>query len=137
MIYKQIIRFLIGGAFVFCVSISLLYFFVDILGLWYLWGTTLSFLLSLGVSFTVQKYWTFRDTSTNRLKGQMGVYATLQVINLAANDGLMYVGVDIFHISYLGAQVITAGLVAIWSFFAFRYLFQSRDPSEATPIPSL
>ncbi|MBP6885648.1 MAG: GtrA family protein [Candidatus Pacebacteria bacterium] len=125
MLNYQIIRFLIGGAFVFCVSIGLLYFFVDILGIWYLWGTTLSFLISLGISFAVQKYWTFRDASTERLKGQMGVYATLQVINLAANDGLMYIGVEFAHMPYLLVQVFTAGSIAIWSYFAFRYLFKS------------
>jgi len=44
MLRYQIIRFLIGGAFVFSVSIGLLYFFVDVLGIWYIWGTTLSFI---------------------------------------------------------------------------------------------
>lgn len=120
-----------GGAFVFCISIGLLYVFVDILHIWYLWATTLSFIISLGISFTVQKYWTFRDTTTDRLKGQMGTYAFLQTMNLAANDGLMYAFVDKVEIPYLVAQALTAIIVAGWSFFAFRYLFRTKPVEES------
>lgn len=123
MIHKQIMRYLIGGVSVFLFSIGLLYIFVDILGVWYLWATTMAFILSLGMSFTVQKYWTFRDHSTDGLTGQMGAYAFLQVFNLAANGSLMFIAVGKIGIPHLVAQVGTTATIAIWSFLAYRYLF--------------
>lgn len=119
----HLFRYLIGGTFVFLVSIGLLYLFVDVLHIWYLWGTTATFFLALGISFSVQKYWTFRDHSADSLKGQMGAYAALQVANLGANDALMFVIVDKIHINHLFAQVCTTVIIAAWSFFAYRYLF--------------
>jgi len=55
----------------------------------------------------------------------MGIYATIQVINLGVNDSLMYFGVDMLHIPHLLAQTGTALVIAVWSFFIFRYLFRS------------
>ena len=136
MIYKQLLRYLIGGSFVFAVIIGLLYLFVDVLGMWYLWGTTFMFVISLGISFSVQKYWTFRDHSTDRLKGQMGIYTILQITNLAANDGLMYVAVDGFGLPHLLAQFFTAGIIAAWSFWAFRHLFKNRSLASVQFVES-
>ena len=131
---QHIFRYLIGGTFVFLVSIGLLYLFVDVLHVWYLWGTTATFVLSVGISFTVQKYWTFRDHSTDALKGQMGIYVILQTLNLAANDALMYIAVDKININHLVAQVCTTAIIAAWSFFAYRYLFRRRDSGPGIPV---
>ncbi|MEK9208603.1 MAG: GtrA family protein [Patescibacteria group bacterium] len=120
---EHLIRYLLGGLFVFMVSIGLLYLFVDVLGVWYLWGTTAAFVLSMGISFSVQKYWTFRSHSTSGLPVQMGAYAVLQVVNLGANDLLMYIAVGKIGIPHLIAQVGTMGTIAVWSFLAYRYLF--------------
>lgn len=135
MIYKQLIRYLIGGTSVFLVSIGLLYIFVDVLGMWYLWATTAMFIISLGLSFLVQKYWTFRDHSTAGIKGQMGAYTILQVINLVANDGIMYVAVGRVDLPHLPAQVLTTAVVSAWSFWAYRYLFIGRSGQSSVPAP--
>ena len=120
-------RYLIGGTSVFSVSLGLLYLFVDVIGMWYLLATTATFCIALGLSFTVQKYWTFRDHSTDGLKGQMGIYVFLQIFNLGANDAIMYISVDRVGVPYLVAQICTTAIVAAWSFFAYRKLFHRNN----------
>ncbi len=137
MIHKQLIRYLIGGTSVFLISIALLYLFVDVLGIWYLWATTAMFIICLGISFTVQKYWTFRDHSRDSLKGQMGVYTALQLLNLAANGAFMYLAVDVVGLPHLVAQVCTTSLIAAWSFLAYRHLFRDRAQTQQTPSDQL
>lgn len=133
----QITRFLIGGFFVFLIGIGLLYVLVDILNIWYLWATSITFLISLGVSFVVQKYWTFRDRNSRGFTVQLGVYASIQLFNFGLNGSLMYVGVDKLHIPYLLSQFLTAALISVWSFFAYRYVFGRREgaPDVAALLP--
>lgn len=130
ILHESGVRYLLGGFFVFAVSIGLLYFFVDILGIWYLWATTATFCIALALSFTVQKYWTFQDHSLDRLSGKIGIYAILQLCNLAANDIFMYLSVGRLGISHLIAQVGSNAVIAMWSFFAYRKIFTTSLQRE-------
>ncbi len=118
--YKQVSKYLIAGSIGTFANLALLYFFTDLLGVWYLISACLSFILSFFVSFFLQKFWTFNDSGRQKMYGQMAVFLAVSTANLGLNAILMYVLVDGLKIWYMLAQVIASGLVALESYFAYK-----------------
>jgi putative flippase GtrA len=124
--YVRIGRFLLSGGIAFGTDLVLLYFFTDVLGIWYLSSAVAAFVLAFGVSFTLQKYWTFGDHSREGMHMQMGVYFLVAVANLALNTLLVYVFVEWASLHYLLAQMLASALIAIESFFVYqRFIFKN------------
>lgn len=130
--HEQIFRFLVAGGTAFAVNIIVLYIFTDMLGIYYLISTVWAFLISFGVSFLLQKFWTFHDGSRNTLHIQLPLYLGMQVMNLGLNAVLMYAFVEYFHLWYILSQVIIALALAFVSFFINkRYIFKTGAPSSS------
>ncbi|MFA6459165.1 MAG: GtrA family protein [Candidatus Paceibacterota bacterium] len=118
----KIARYVISGGTAAVTDLAFLYLFTDILHIWYLVSTVFAFIIAFCVSFTLQKYWTFRDHSSDGVGAQGALYFTVSVINLAVNTGLMYLLTDIFGSHYMISQIIAAGCIAIVSFFVYQKL---------------
>ena len=126
------IRYVMVGLLGIGIQTSTLYLWVDVIGLrtWYLAGLVVGFCLSLLVSFTLQKYWTFGDNVHERAPRQFVWYTGIALASLAANALLLvfskgvieYLGFDFFHLWYLGAQVCITGAVAFLSFVVNRLI---------------
>lgn len=126
--YAQFFRFCIAGGFAFSVNLAVLYALTDMLHIYYLLSTVGAFLTSLAVSFTLQKFWTFRDHSRDHLHIQLPLYIGMQVANVFLNAGLMYVSVEYLHVWYLLSQAIISPALAVVVFFINRaYIFKQRD----------
>lgn len=119
---KELVKYLISGGTAAAVDVLLLYVFTDIFKLWYITSAVLAFIGAFCVSFTLQKYWTFRDLSSSKIHAQISLYLISSVINLGINTLFMYILVDFFHIWYILSQIITSGLIAIGSFFIYKYI---------------
>jgi len=128
--YRKVFWYLVSGGTAFLVNISLLALFVEAFHLWYLIATSLAFMLAFFVSFTMQKFLTFREHSTDRVHRQMGAYLLIALCNLCANGGLMYIAVEFVGIHYLVAQVIVTAAIAAYSFFLYKYLIFERRAQE-------
>jgi putative flippase GtrA len=129
--YEQVFRFLLAGGIAFAVNIVVLYLFTDILGIYYLISTVWAFLISFGVSFLLQKFWTFQDGSRDRFHIQLPLYLGMQVANLGLNTVLMYAFVEYLHIWYLFSQVIIAAGIAVSSFYINKtYIFKLSAPGS-------
>ena len=70
----RFLRFLISGGTAAVVDLLFLYVLTDGIHMWYLLSSVLAFLAAFSVSFTLQKRWTFRDRSNDRLHVQAPVY---------------------------------------------------------------
>jgi putative flippase GtrA len=80
--------------------------------------------VSLLVSFFLQKHWTFKNKSYDRVHVQATQYFVLQMANLACNLMLLYMFVEYLHIWYLLSQMIIALGLAIGTFLlARKYIF--------------
>jgi putative flippase GtrA len=119
----RILKFLITGGVGLSVNLGTLRLLV-LFGAPYLVGSVVAFLVSMGVGFVLQKYWTFEDSSAGHTHAQFMLYAGLSIVNLAVNTGIVYVLVEHADVHYLIAQTIGAGLVAVASYFVYRlYIF--------------
>jgi len=125
--YGQFVRFVLAGVFAFAINLVALYFFTDIVGIYYLISTILAFLISFSVSFTLQKFWTFQDNSRDHLHIQLPLYLGMQLTNITLNAALMFVFVEYLHVWYLYSQaVISLALAAAIFFINKKYIFKKR-----------
>ncbi len=116
----MIFRFLIAGGISFATNVSILYVLTHYAGMWYLASAIISFTASILVSFVVQKYWTFKDFSRDRLAEQSFRYAFICLGNLGLNTLTIFVLVDIVGAWYIAAAVIASIIVAISGFVFYR-----------------
>ncbi len=119
---RRIGKYLASGGTAAFVNLAALYFFTDILGIWYLASSALAFVVAFAVSYTLQKFWTFSDPTKDENHRQKALYFIVALFNLGVNTLLMHFFVETFHLGYLVAQVIAGGLIASGSFFVYRHL---------------
>jgi putative flippase GtrA len=116
-----------------------LYVWVELLHLQdlYLLGAVVGFCIALFVTFTLQKYWTFKDRTVKDTHRQFILYTCIALVNLALNVLLLHVGktflealgLNFFHIWYLLTQVVIIGALAAASFIANYFLTFKNRPS--------
>jgi dolichol-phosphate mannosyltransferase len=125
--YGRVFKFLIAGCAGAFTNLALLYFFTDILGVWYLASSSLAFIVSFFVSFFLQKFWTFSDKAKESLLKQMGVYLAVALTNLVINGLLMYLLVDGFKIWYMFSQFTVSGVIALESYWVYKIFIFNKD----------
>jgi putative flippase GtrA len=123
---KRIVKFIISGGTATATNFVLLYFFVDIVHLWYLAGSGLAFVVAFFVSFSLQKFFTFKDQEVGRIYKQLFQYLIVTLSGLAFNLLSMWVLVDHFGLWYMLAQFFTSAVVAVGNYFAYReFIFKN------------
>lgn len=120
--WRTLVRFGVTGALATTVTLATLFLLADVLRVWYIWASTAAFLLGFGVSFTLQKFWTFKNSRTDVLGVQAIMYLFILLLNLAVNAALMYILVEWAHLPHVVAQALAAVLIAGESFYAYRFL---------------
>lgn len=118
----QILRYFISGGSAFATNIITLFILVHFFHIWYLLSAVISFTISIFVSFTMQKFFTFSNYTKEKIRQQTIFYFGVQIINLGINTFFMYINVHLFNIHYIVSQVITGGIIAIYTFFVYRHL---------------
>ncbi|KKW19347.1 MAG: Glycosyl transferase family 2 [Parcubacteria group bacterium GW2011_GWA2_51_10] len=121
---SKIVRFVVSGGTAALVHFSLLYVLTEFFSVWYLASSGVAFVIAFIVSFWMQKYWTFRSMDASKINKQLPQHLSVAVFNLFLNLALVYAFVEFFGIWYMLAQVITTILIAIESYFAFRWIFR-------------
>ncbi len=119
--FLLIIRYGIAGGIAAFVNVAVLYGCTEYLGFHYLVSVSIAFLVSFVVSFSLQKYWTFKDHRTEGISRQGRTYFLVSVANYVLNLLLLYVCVEIVHLWYVLAQILISGGLACSSFIIYRY----------------
>jgi len=126
---KRIVRFFIAGGTATAVNLGTLYALVHVAGLWYLTSSVIAFFMGFVVSFTLQKFWTFRDHRTDVVGHQLAVYLGIVLFNLLLNTALVYALVEYVGLSPILAQALAALTIAAEGYFAYRLLvFRDAPP---------
>jgi dolichol-phosphate mannosyltransferase len=117
-------RFLISGTCAALVNIATLYVFVAYVRLWYIPASVISFLVAFTCNFVLQKYWTFKSLDRQAIRRQLPLHFIAAFTNLILNVLILYMLVEYVHLWYITGQIITSALIAIESFFTFRWIFR-------------
>ena len=104
LINSHALRFIISGGSAASVNLALLFILVHFMNMWYLAASIVAYVTSIIVSFTMQKFFTFKDYSKNNMSKQTFYYFLIQIINLGMNTFLMFLSVGLLHIHYMVSQ---------------------------------
>lgn len=118
----EVARFITSGSIAAFTNLTLLYLFTSIVGIWYIFSAVIAYMISISVSFTLQKFWTFSHHSLKKTYSEIFWYIVNNVFSLVINIAGLYVLVEYVSMWYLAAQFILLVLIAIWSFFIYRFL---------------
>ena len=122
------IRYLISGGTAAASNLFFLFLLVHFAHVHYLYASVLAFIMSIAVSFTMQKFWTFQDTLVHDVYAQFRRYILVLLVNLAINTLLMYLFVEKIGLWYLYAQVLSTTVVAMVGYVGYKYfVFRGRS----------
>ncbi len=132
----KLARYLISGLSATAVNFLFLYLFTEKVGFHYLVSVVLAFVMALGVSFILQKFWTFKDTNKEGVHRQAVIYASVAVVNTLLNVLFVYLLVEHAHLHYLVGQFISSGFIAFESYFIYQiFIFKKKPSSDPIPLP--
>lgn len=120
--HARTLKFLIAGGTAAATDLTLLYVLTDVYHVWYLLSAILAFAIAFGVSFTLQKFWTFDDQSVDGIHAQLGMYLIIALIGLGLNTLAMFALVDHIGLHYIVAQILASAFIAVGNFFAYKHL---------------
>jgi predicted glycoside hydrolase/deacetylase ChbG (UPF0249 family)/putative flippase GtrA len=122
----RICKFGITGLIASVVHLGVMYLTTELFGVWYVLGGAIGFGIAYGVSFTLQKYWTFKNHDHMRVGSQALLYFLIALSALIANVCLVYVLVEFVGMWYLAAQTLVLLGVSVATFYAYRLLFSAH-----------
>lgn len=116
------LRYIISGGSGAVVNLGSMYVLTDVFHVWYLAASVAAFLVSFVVSFTLQRFWTFGYTSTDKLGKHATLYLGVALSNLLFNTAIVFMLVEYLSAGHLFAQFIAGGVVAVWSYVLYQRL---------------
>jgi putative flippase GtrA len=124
ILIKKIFRYTIGWGLAALLDLFFLWFFTDILHIYYIYSAILSFIIIFYFGFAFQKYITFENKEKKIIK-QWVYFLIFQLIWIWINILLLWVGVSVFKFYYLYVAVFNKWLIFLWNFF-MNYIFTFR-----------
>lgn len=130
--FAKIVRYLFSGGVAAVTNLVLLWILTSPLHIWYIPSSIMAFLIAFGVSFVLQKFFTFQDHGTEGIHGQAFTYFAVTGTNLLINTGLLYLLVDYAHMNVILAQILASILIAIESYVIYgMFIFKNRPSGQA------
>ena len=118
--YAVFLKYAFVGCLGTAIDLGSLYVFIDRLHIHLLVATALSFMLAVINNFTLNKYWTFQNKSSN-VRKQFIKFLIVSTIGLMLTEMCMAFFVYALNIWYMASKLITSGLVLMWNFLANKY----------------
>ena len=121
-IFKQFVKFCVVGLIGTLFNLAVLFAIVEWAHLWYLFGATIAFCVAVTSNYTLNKYWTFQDTSkrTERIVGRYLKFIVVSLPGLALNLAILYILTEFTHIWYLLSQVIAIVAASVLNYLGSR-----------------
>jgi len=124
---KAVIKYFIAGVSATLVNLISLAFFHGFLKINLLLATSLAFVVSFVVSFSLQKFWTFRNYHYKKIPLQLILYIINAFIGLSINVFLMNLLVNKWGSWYLLAQFIVSFIIGVYNFFAYNFVIFKKS----------
>ncbi len=124
----EFLRFLVSGITATALQVALLFGFTEFLKVPYLVSASVAMLIAYGLSFVLQKHWSFKNSDTSKTKRQLALYAGFVSFNIALNAALLWFFVHELFLWYVFAQLVAAVAIALLSYVVYKkVLFAKPD----------
>ena len=118
---KRVIKFVTVSGMTFALDLLLLYVLIDVF-LWnYILATGVAFAASVSLSYFPDRRWVFAGTLRSVHAGYV-VFMEIACVGIVIAMAGMSVLVGRFHLHYLDARIIIAGMVGLWNYLMNLYV---------------
>ena len=112
----QFAKFGVVGVIAFVIDYGLMVLLTELFSVNYLISATISFTVSVIFNYVASMRYVFTHKEGLSRRREFIIFVVLSVIGLLINDALMWVGVDLFGISYLLVKIFATAVVMVWNF---------------------
>ncbi|MBA3336037.1 MAG: GtrA family protein [Chloroflexia bacterium] len=109
-------KFLAVGAAGLMVNQLMLFALRELVALALLIASPLAILVSMIVTFGLNERWTWHDRGRGRILHRAAFYVPINLGGLIINTSVLAIAHEQFGVHYLWANLIGAGIAAIWNF---------------------
>ncbi len=128
--HKSVVKFIFAGGMAAGTDLAFLFLFHGLLKWGLVVSTSAAFILSFLVSFTLQKFWTFRNSRQDKMVGQLFLYLLNAFIGLNLNGFFMHTLVNKYEVWYILAQIIVNLVIGVWNFLVYKFIVFKTDKNE-------
>lgn len=122
----MLLRYFICGVTSAATNIIAIYIFTDALGIWYLYSSVIAFLISLVISFVLQKFVVFKDINIDKIHHQFSRFFIVAALGVLTNTFFVYLCTDVLGIWYILSQLIAGFFVMIQNFSLYRFFIFNK-----------
>ncbi|CAA9548687.1 MAG: hypothetical protein AVDCRST_MAG49-1587 [uncultured Thermomicrobiales bacterium] len=108
-------KFLLVGAVGLGVNLAMLFLFHSVAGVGLRIAAVVAIALSMVVTFALNELWTWHDRSRGVMLSRMALYVPINTVGLLINTEVLVLLED-RGVYYLLANLVGAGLAAVWNF---------------------
>lgn len=120
---KQIIKFGIVGGLAFLIDYLILFLLTDVVGIYYLISSIISFIVSVVFNYILSIIWVF-DVNKKQTVKEFLIFIILSAIGLLINLVIMYLLVDIANIYYMFAKIVSTAVVMVYNFITRKKIIE-------------
>ncbi|WP_288343444.1 GtrA family protein [uncultured Dubosiella sp.] len=121
---EQIFRFGIVGFLAFIIDYGLMVFCTEVLGIYYLWSSLISFTVSVIFNYVMSVKWVFNVDNGKTQTQNLIFFVTFSIIGLGINQLIMWLGVDKIQISYLIVKLFATAVVMVFNYVTRKWYFE-------------
>ncbi len=122
----QIIRFGLIGGIAFVIDYGLLNFCTEVLHIYYLTSSIISFTVSVIFNYVASVKWVF-SVDNGKSSGQnLTFFITFSIIGLLINQLIMWVGTDLGHIDYRITKLLATFIVMVFNYITRKIYFEKK-----------
>lgn len=127
----RLLKYFFTGAVAVSIDLIILTLLTGVLSLYYLYAVSISFMISITISYIINKNWGFRD-GKRMAKVGYPLFLIFSAIGLILTVSLMYFFVDVIGLYYIFSRIIVALAVGcitfiLHSFFTFKTIERFAD----------
>lgn len=127
----QIMKFGVVGLLAFCIDYGLMVFLTEVASINYLISATISFTASVVFNYIASMRYVFRHKEGMSRRKEFIIFVVLSVCGLGINNGCMWIGVELFGVSYLLVKIVATAVVMVWNFVTRKKFLDAGDePGE-------
>ena len=126
----MILRYLVSGGTSAFVNLSAFSLLLYVFNLHYIVSSMVAFVVGFLVSLILQKFWTFRDHSTDNIHIQSFYYLLNSLFGLGINTLILFICVHFLNLLPLAGQIIAGGLTAFCTFFISKHFIFNKEKGE-------
>jgi putative flippase GtrA len=127
---KSFLKFFVAGSLAGLTDLIFLFLFHGVFDLDIVLATSLAFLISFAVSFSLQRQWTFRNHDEKKVPKQLVLYFLNAFLSLNINGLGMHLLVNGWSVTYLLAQIIVNLALGGLNFVIYKTIVFRNDNEQ-------